>query len=83
MSAAQCPLAVHHRQLAIYQVSIVNSEGSHLEQVSEEVVTQVLGGHKDEYLAVLVELSQDLQQPQEAVSLRPDLNQLCDVLVHD
>lgn len=55
----------------------------HLEEVSEEVITQVLRGDKDEYLAILVELSQDLQKPQETVRLRPDLNELCDVLVDD
>ena len=54
----------------------------YLQQVSEQVVTQVLGRNKNQDLAILIEFSQDLQQAKEAVSLGPDFYELGDVLVH-
>ena len=55
---------------------------SHLEQISEQVVTQVLRRHKNQDLAILIELAQDLQKAKEAISLRPNFYELGDVLVH-
>ena len=52
------------------------------QQVPEQRVAAVLGGHKDEQLAALVPLPQYLQQAQEAVVLGADLDELGDVLVH-
>ena len=48
----------------------------HLEQVPEQVVAPVLAAHKDEQLAALVPLAQQLQQPQEALLLSADLHKL-------
>ena len=54
----------------------------YLKQISEEVVTEVLRCNKDEDLASLIELPKNLQEAQEAICLRSDFNELCDVLVH-
>jgi hypothetical protein len=55
---------------------------AYLEQISEEVITPVLAVHKDDYLAPLKPLPQNLQQPQEAISIWPDLNVLLNVSIH-
>lgn len=54
---------------------------THLEKVPEEVVTVVLCVHKDDNLARLIPLAQNLQEPQETIILWPNFHKLCDVCV--
>ena len=56
---------------------------AYVQQVSEEVVALVLRLHEDKHFATLTPLAQDLEQPQEALAFRPELNTLMDVLVDD
>jgi hypothetical protein len=56
---------------------------SHLEQVSEQIVTLVLGVNKDDDLANLVPLPEDLKQTQEPVLFGSDLDKLGNVCINN
>lgn len=56
-------------------------EGTHFEEVSEQVVTLILAGHKYKDLALLIPLAQDFQQAKKSVLHWSDLHTLADIAV--